>query len=216
MNDTLTHTLETQPPSAKAAMTFHNSFDLGATVKMCAKRKLGNATADDAHNYSANKGKGNLFGAVWAIYRDAKGIPKFQDDARKIPTMATAAQCDEINQAINAFWKDNAKDFFNWGTQVKDSKGNIFGKLSADGGRAEMGQRWTLVRQKSAKDEKEALWFAQRNLDAAKKRLATVTTNAKGVYNRTHMDAARRNVEQWEIEVRTCELEIPVEVEKSK
>jgi hypothetical protein len=188
-------TLETLPANNQAALSTPETLDLTALVKQVASRKVKGGIAN-AHSYVCKKGKVDLFSGVWAAYRSAKGIPKFDEHLK--PTLATASEQAEINKAIESFWRQVNQEFMTFGEHHSSRRGGISGKLRDDG-TAETWQSWKMERRQSAQDAKEKLFFAQQMLHRAKRRMDSMLDS--GRYDYDQQAEQTKIINGWKAEV---------------
>lgn len=187
----MTKTLETLPRNNQAALSTPASLDIVALVKQVASRKA--QGAKDGHSFVAKKGKTDLFSGVWAAYRSARGIPKFDENLK--PTLASVTEAAEINQAIADFWRLNAEEFLTFGEQHSSRKGGIAGKVNDDG-TTQTWQSWRMERRKKATDNKEKHFFNVTMLERAKKRMDSMLDGGK--YDRDQLAEQSKVVIAWE------------------
>lgn len=97
-----TTTLETQTPSAKAAISTPLVIDYDLAVAKVAERKV-----DNGAQFSSTKGKTNLLNAVIDYIRSITGQGKFDAEGKK--TSLPSEQFESIKSAIERFWHLGAK-----------------------------------------------------------------------------------------------------------
>ena len=195
-----TMTVESQPRNNAVALSTPAELDVVQLVKDVASRKFHGA--ENAHSYVTRKGKTDLFSGVWAAYRSAKGIMKFDEQLK--PTQATAAQAAEINEAINAFWLSVNRDFMAFGEMKSSKRGGINGKLNGEGD-ADLYQTWTMTRKQDAQGLKERLFFAQQMKHKASKRFDAMRENVNGKFDRSQIAEQNKVLCLWEAEVSKLE-----------